>query len=68
MDCTNLFKRLKNIYGYLLLIVFPSLASSDKYCKIKREVKESIPVVGSSTIIIGGSDIISYAIYYSIKY
>jgi hypothetical protein len=45
-----------------LLTVFPVNAKRLRYFIIITEVKESIPVVGSSIITIGGLDIISYAI------
>ena len=46
----------------ILLIVLPVIANCFKYFIITKEVKESIPVVGSSIITIGGFETISYAI------
>jgi hypothetical protein len=42
-----------------LLIVFPVFANCFKYLTMIKEVNESIPVVGSSIITIGGLEIIS---------
>lgn len=61
MNCTNLSINFFffNINNSDLLIVFPVKANCFRYLRITNEVKESIPVVGSSIIITEGFDITS---------